>query len=135
MNALHKGVNPPTPRHFGMVMGAVATVVAVVAQWRGHGVERNVAIALAITLLSLSMVRPQWLAPLSRAWMALGTAMGRVVQPIVLGIIYFVLITPVALIGRMAGRDTLHLRRVKTASHWTPRSTHVWDANAFKHPY
>jgi hypothetical protein len=47
------------------------------------------------------------------AWMALGYAIGRVVSPIVMGVIYFALITPVALIFRWTGRDELGLRRSK----------------------
>jgi hypothetical protein len=52
-------------------------------------------------------MRDAWLAPLNRAWMKLGELMGRVVSPVVLGIIFFGVFTPVGLAMRLFGRDAM----------------------------
>jgi hypothetical protein len=68
-----------------------------------------------------TLLAPNALEPLNRAWFRLGHAIGRVVNPVVLSIIYFVLLTPIALIARMSGRDELRLQRRAVDSYWKNR--------------
>jgi hypothetical protein len=90
---------------------------------------------LAASFLILTLFAPALLAPLNRAWMALGHVLGRIVSPIVLGLIFFVLITPVALIGRIAGRDPLRLKRRAVASYWIQREPPGPTPDSFKNQF
>jgi len=88
--------------------------------------------ALALVLLLLTMARPGALQGPRRAWIALGTVLGRIVSPLVLGVIYFVMITPLAIGGRLTGRDELRLKRQRqSATYWIDREAPGPTAESF----
>lgn len=94
--------------------------------------------ALAVTGLFFAMLAfaaPGVLAPLNTAWFQLGRLMGKVVNPFVLGIIFFGLLTPVGLICRLFGRDELRLNRRQQDSYWISREQLRPDADSFKRQF
>ena len=104
-----------------MVFGAVFLLFALRSIWHGtdtwplYGV-----IALGFVLIGL--FRPALLAPLNRLWTKLGLLLGKIVSPIVLGGLFFLVIAPAAIIFRWMGTDLLNLRRdPKVASYWLLR--------------
>ncbi len=90
---------------------------------------------LGVGLFIIGILKPHFLAPASKAWYLLGELLGRVVSPIVLGIIFFLLITPVAIIGRLLGRDELALRRKSTNSYWIDRQPESITSDSFKNQF
>ena len=62
---------------------------------------------IAAPLWGLALIRPQWLRRIYRAWMHFGLLASRVMTPLVLGIVFFVMISPMAMIRRLAGKDSL----------------------------
>jgi len=78
--------------------------------------------AVGAALAVVTMTRAHWLAPFKGAWMKFGEALNRVVSPIVMGVIFFAVFTPVAIVMRLAGRDALS-RRYEPAepSYWKRR--------------
>jgi len=116
-------VNPPLPsdRSFGLTFAAVFALAAGWLLWTG----RPGAVAgfgLAGITLALALARASLLRPLNRAWMRLGMLLHRVVSPLVLGAIYFLVFTPVAIGMRLAGRDALQRRFLPARrSYWTER--------------
>ena len=75
------------------------------------------------------------LAPINRAWFRLGGLMAAIVNPIVLGFIFFGLLTPVALVGRLCGRDELGLKRRARDSYWIGRPPGPLDLESFKRQF
>ena len=63
--------------------------------------------------LSISIFNPNLLLPLNRLWMRLGIILGKIVSPIILGLIFFCLFTPYGIIMRIFGRDELNLKHGK----------------------
>jgi len=72
-----------------------------------------------LTVLAVTM--PQALLPLNKAWFRLGLVLGSLVNPIVLGVIFFVVITPLGVSMRIFGRDELQLRVADRDTHWNAR--------------
>ena len=72
----------------------------------------------ALTISTLfaiaAFLTPQILSPLNRLWFCLGLLLGKIVSPIVLALIFFVLITPVSLVTRLFGRDELKMKNFFT---------------------
>jgi len=66
--------------------------------------------------------------------MRFGILLGRIVSPIVLGIIFFGLFTPIAILMRLIGRDELRLKYTQRQTHWIPRSESI-KAESFKHQF
>lgn len=83
----------------------------------------------------LTLFSADSLAPLNKAWAALGQILGRLVSPIVLGLIFFCLITPVALIGRVAGRDPLRLKTRADTSYWIKREPSGPAPDSFRNQF
>jgi hypothetical protein len=86
-------------------------------------------------ILFLTLLAPNLLEPINKGWMALGYLLGRIVNPVVLGVIFFLLITPVATIGRLTRRDILRLKIRETSSYWVNRDQTNLDSNSFKRQF
>ena len=72
--------------------------------------------------VAVSIAMPRVLAPLNRLWTGLGSLMHRVVNPIVMGVLFFITVTPMGLLMRAFGRDPLRLKLEREAiSYWIPR--------------
>ena len=89
---------------------------------------------LAVLFLLITVIIPQVLLPLNKLWMRLGLLLGMIVSPIVLGIIFFGLVTPYAVVMRMVGRDELRLKLTKKSSHWISRSESI-KSDSFKNQF
>jgi hypothetical protein len=112
----------PSNRSFGWTFTVFFLLVGAYGLWRGGGSLVLWGLALAAAMALVTVTRDRWLTPLNRAWMAFGELMGRVVSPIVLGLIFFAVFTPVAAVMRLFGRDAM-LRKWDAAapSYWVKR--------------
>jgi hypothetical protein len=126
----------PSDRKFGFTFAAMFIAVGIYglfAPWRPM-VPGLCALAGA-SLFVLAATAPRLLEPLNRAWFVFGEILGRVVSPIALGFIFFVLITPVSVVTRLFGRDELRLKRRAVPSYWVLRQSSVPDPNSFKQQF
>ena len=72
--------------------------------------------------LVATLTKAEILLPLNKLWMRLGIMLSLIVGPIVLGIIFFGIFTPIACTMRLCGRDELRLKLMKQSSHWILRN-------------
>lgn len=108
-------------RAFGFVFAIVFVVIGLYP-WAFGGGVRGWSLAVAAMFLLASLARPALLAPLNRVWTRFGALLHRIVSPIVLGFMFFAVITPMGLIRRMLVKDPLRLRFDQQAgSYWVPR--------------
>ena len=89
--------------------------------------NRNISLAytfgsLSLLLLFFTMVKDDILLPLNKLWMRFGILLNIIISPIILGIIYFGLFTPIAIVIKFYGRDELRLKLKKKQSYWISRS-------------
>tara|TARA_B100000686_G_scaffold316156_1_gene363707 strand:- start:375 stop:629 length:255 start_codon:yes stop_codon:yes gene_type:complete len=76
------------------------------------------------------------LLPLNILWFRLGIILGKIISPIVIGLIFFFIITPIALLGRLMGRDELKLKRNKVSeTYWVERKPVGPDPKTFKNQF
>jgi len=108
-------------RRFGLTVGAALLVLAAISLWRHRSPQAVVFGALGAGLLVAGLTVPTRLGPLFRAWMGLAHAMSRVTTPLVMGFLYFVVLTPVGLLMRLFGRRPLERSRA-LASGWIERA-------------
>jgi hypothetical protein len=108
-------------RTFGFVFAAFFSVLAFLPLLRGHKI-RIWAAALSVIFLSISLIAPKTLAPLNRIWTAVGAALHRITNPIILGVFFFLVFTPMGFVMRLMGKDFLRLKRSPASdSYWIPR--------------
>jgi hypothetical protein len=89
----------PSDRSFGFVFTGVFLIVALLPLWR-RAEPRWWAIGVAAAFFGLALVWPRALAPLNRLWLRIGLLMHRVVNPVVMGAIYYLVVTPFGLVMR-----------------------------------
>ena len=107
-------------RRFGLTVGIAFLVFAGIAWWRGHPTTTNVLGALGATLSLAGLIIPTLLGPVERAWMKLAHLISKVTTPIVMGVMYLVVLTPVGIIRRaMGGNPMVHAP--KGNSYWQSR--------------
>jgi len=116
---LERGPAPESSdRSFGLVFGVVFCIIAC---WPLLYLEspRWWALAIAIAFAIVALLRPQLLHQLNLAWLALGRLLHKIVSPLVMGVIFFAIVTPTGWIMRLNGKDLLSLkRRPDQKSYW-----------------
>ena len=114
--------NPlPSNRSFGTLFVVVFALLGAYGWWRGSAFY-GFALALSAVTLVLTLAKPDWLAPANRAWMKLGELLNRIVSPIALGIVFYGVLTPMALVMRLIGRDAMQRRFDPSAgTYWIER--------------
>ena len=109
-------------RSFGIVFAVVFLIIAAWPLVFGSGALRWWAAAVAAVFGVLAFVAPAVLAAPNRAWMKLGLLLGRIVSPIVLGLLFYIVFTPMGWALRAMGKDPMRLRRDASAStYWIER--------------
>ena len=89
-------------------------------------------IIISIIFLLLGILNSKFLTPLNKIWIKLGEVLGRIIAPIILSIIYFLILTPISLILRILGKDLLNLKYLNNkSSYWLERKKKlaIWISN------
>ena len=120
-----RAVEIGSDRSFGLVMGAACLLFAGLGLWAGSAYWPIWAGA-AVAFGSLAWLWPGLLYPLNRVWFWLGLALHRVVNPVVMGVLFFIVITPVGLLMRLTGKRPLGLDfEPEASSYWMTRGIGV----------
>lgn len=110
-----------TDRPFGFLFTAVFFIVGLWPLMKG-GTPHVWALLVGGAFLLASLLAPALLRIPNRLWMGLGAILHRLVSPVILGLMFFVVVTPIGIAMRVTGRDPLRLRFDKTlASYWIKR--------------
>lgn len=121
----------PSNRSFGLLFSCVFALLGAILVRRGSEVF-SYFLVLSVVAFAVTWFRPSLLTPLNRLWMRFGALLHQVVTPIVIGVIFFAIITPLALAIRFARRDAL--RRcfdAEAESYWIKRDPPGPDATSF----
>ena len=127
-------VELPSNRKFGFFFTFVIALVAAYYLYSEKMTWAYAFIAAALIFLLVTLVKSDALTPLNKLWMWFGLLLGMIVSPIVLGVIFFGLITPIAITMRLSGRDELRLKSYQKASHWIKRSEPI-KSESFKQQF
>jgi hypothetical protein len=107
-------------RRFGWTVGGAFAVLGGLLLWRHRTVAGTLLAALGAALLLLAAAAPVLLAAPHRGWLAFAKVLGRVNSAIFLSLTFFLVLTPLAIVLRLLGRDELRRRGPAPASTWEP---------------
>jgi len=123
-------------QRFGVVLALALGLFAASETSKGAGRLVSVSLFAGSALATVITIGyPKLLRPLNGAWQRLGKFLGFIVSPIVLGLIFFGLITPIAVALRLRGRDELRLRRLDTGTYWVARTDPLAAPESFRRPF
>ena len=111
----------PSNKKFGFFFSVVFAMIALYSHSQQFMPTLVAAAVISIVFLATTLLVPQVLAPLNRIWYELGMLIGKFISPIILGIIFFILITPIAIITRVFGREHLKIKKLSVKSYWIDR--------------
>lgn len=103
-------LSPREGRRFALTLAAAFAALAGVLAWRGRGPVAAGLAGVAALLFVAGVLVPTRLGPVQRAWMGLAHALSRVTTPVVLGVVYFGVLTPAGWLRRRLGGDPLRRR-------------------------
>ena len=135
---LEKDAQPTggSDRSFGVMFAIIFGLLAIVFRLRSNPELQQLIFALlSATTFVISFTKPSMLAPLNRWWMKFSLLLARIVSPIVLGVLFFVLISPLATVLRLFGRDELKLKNKGKSTHWHDRNSSGYSLESFRNQY
>ena len=117
----HSSVEIGSERSFAIVFAVVFLVVSLWPWLHGDHI-RIWALVVMATFLATGLLAPKALRPLNRLWFRFGLLLHKVVSPVVMAGLFFLVITPTGLLVRVSGKDLLGLRRAPEATtYWRTR--------------
>ncbi len=104
-------------RSFGIVFFAVFLIISLWPLLNNNEI-RIWALVISIIFLILGVINSKILTPLNKLWFKFGIFLGNIISPIVMGIIYFFVVTPIGLFLKAISKDVLSLKKTKNSSYW-----------------
>jgi len=94
-------------RRFAFPVGIAFLVICGILVWREHLLAAQILGGIGGLLLVCGLLIPKWLGPVERAWMGFALLLSKFTTPIFMGVVYFVVITPVGLLRRTIGKNPM----------------------------
>ena len=120
----------PSNRNFGIVFTIVFLIISFWPILKG-GDARYWSLIISFIFFILALINSKILTPLNKTWMKFGRLLGKVVSPIVMGFIFFFVVTPIGLIMRLFRKDLLNLKKNNKKSYWIERKSKSEMKNQF----
>ena len=104
-------------RSFGIVFFIVFLIVAIYPLINNADL-RIWSLIISIIFLILGLINSKLLTPLNKLWFKFGIFLGKLISPIIMGIIFFFVVTPIGLLLRIFDKDVLNLKKSNAKSYW-----------------
>ena len=114
-------INKGSNKSFGIVFFVVFLLIAIFPL-TNSGEIRIWSLIISFIFLILGLLKSKILTPLNNLWFKFGIFLGKIVSPLVMGVIFFFVVTPIGLLMRLLGKDLLNLKYNSNKSYWIEKS-------------
>ena len=111
----------PTNKNFGIVFFVVFSLIAVYPITYSGDI-RIWSLIISFIFIILGLLNSKILTPLNKLWFKFGLFLSKIISPLIMGVIFFFVVTPIGWIMRMLGKDVLNLKQNKNKSYWIEKS-------------
>ena len=123
-------------REFGIVVGSIFTLLSAWWIYRGKfSSVSQITLPLGIALILLGLLVPRILVYPNKAWMLLAQGLSYVTTPIILGLVFFFVVTPIGFVKRLSGWDPLRRRSGSSTTYWKPYSERQHNTRHYEKMY
>ena len=129
----HK-IKLPSNKSFGALFSVVFLIVAIYFYINKNNSFFLIFGNFSIIFTIITLTKPDILSFFNKMWMRFGLFLGKIINPIVMGFIFFFIFTPVSFLMRLFGRDELSLQSKKKSSYWINR-TEYNQSNSYNHQF
>ncbi len=113
--------NTTTNKNFGIVFFIVFLLISIYPLINDEHI-RIWSLFISIIFLVLGLLNSRLLNPLNNIWFRFGLLLGRIISPIIMGIIFFFVVTPIAILMKLLNKDLLNLKFNKNKTYWIEKS-------------
>ena len=117
----NKEIKLPSNKNFGIVFFIVFLIVGLYPLINSENI-RIWSLIISLIFLVFGLLNSKILTPLNKLWFKFGILLGKIISPFVMGIIFFLVVTPIGLIMRLLGKDVLNLKYSKNKSYWIEKN-------------
>ena len=114
---MQQKIKLPSNRNFGIIFSIVFLIISLWPLLSQNDI-RIWSLIIAGIFLVLGLINSKLLLPLNKIWFKFGIFLGNFIAPIVMGIVYFMVVTPTGLIMRLLGKDLLNLKKNNKDTYW-----------------
>jgi large-conductance mechanosensitive channel len=114
----------PTNRNFGIVFFFVFLIISAYPLLNDDEI-RYWSLFISLIFLLLGLINSRLLTPLNKAWVRFGIMMGRIINPIIMSLIFFLVVTPTGYLIRLIGKDVLNLKKNDDKSYWKKKEKNL----------
>ena len=114
---MQKNIKLPSNRNFGVVFFIVFLIIALWPLLKQNEI-RIWSLIISFIFFVLGLINSRLLTPLNKLWFKFGILLGNIISPIVMGIVFFLVVTPTGLIMRFFRKDILKLKKNTSDSYW-----------------
>ena len=118
---MEKNIKLPSNRNFGVVFFIVFLIIALWPLLKQNEI-RIWSLIISFIFFVLGLINSKLLTPLNKLWFKFGILLGKFVSPLIMGIIFFLVVTPIGFIMRLLGNDILNLKFNKNKSYWIKKN-------------
>ena len=108
-------------RSFGIVFFVVFLLIALYPLLKESDL-RIWSLLISLIFLALGLLNSNLLTPLNKLWFKFGLFLGKIISPLIMGLIFFAVVTPIGILMRMLGKDLLNLKFNKKKSYWIEKT-------------
>jgi hypothetical protein len=114
-------INKSSNRSFGIVFFIVFLIIGLYPLINQSDI-RVWSVFISLIFLLLGLINSKILTPLNHLWFKFGIFLGKIISPLIMGIIFFFVVTPIAILMRLLGKDLLNLKFNKNQSYWIEKT-------------
>ena len=117
----HKDIKIGSNRSFGLVFFVVFLLISIYPFLKDGNI-RLWSLIISFIFLVLGLLNSNLLSPLNKLWFRFGLLLGKIISPIIMGIIFFLVVTPIAIIMRLFKKDILNLEFKENNTYWIDKT-------------
>ena len=116
-----KKIATSSNKSFGIVFSVFFLIISIYPLFKGVEL-RTWSLVISIIFLILGLINSKILTPLNKLWFKFGILLGNFISPIVMGVVFFAVVTPTSFIMRVLGKDLLNLKKNNRKTYWIEKS-------------
>ena len=117
----YNNVKISSNRSFGVVFFIVFLLIALYPLLNNNEI-RLWSLIVSVLFLILGILNSKILSPLNKIWFKFGLLLGKIISPIIMGVIFFLVVTPIGFIMKLLGKDLINLKFNNEKSYWIEKS-------------
>jgi hypothetical protein len=125
----------PSNKKFGSFFTVIFLLVGMYSFYLDISFIAYLSLSISACFLIISLTKSKLLYPLNKAWMSLGFLLGKIINPIIMGLIFFGIFTPISLFFKVFGRDELALKLKKKKSYWKDKQLELSQSHSFNNQF